>query len=95
MDPKYDEFFASFPRIAFKECMLYQDVENEEPFYPPSSRKLQTQFRLPTDNFVSPTDNNFAAPSNDKRQGSWEQRHDSLKTILQKARKLTDKELGI
>ncbi|KAH8893562.1 hypothetical protein GQ53DRAFT_745081 [Thozetella sp. PMI_491] len=34
LDPKYDNFFAGFPETQFNECILYQDEENEAPFYP-------------------------------------------------------------
>ncbi|KAJ0109320.1 arylsulfatase [Diaporthe amygdali] len=93
MDPAHDAFFAGFPRIAFKECMTYQYVPNEEPFYPASSAALQEQYRLPTDNFVSVAPESFLAPSNDKLEGAWYQRHVTLDTIMLSARQLRDDEL--
>lgn len=93
MAPGHDAFFAGFPRIAFKECMTYQYVSNEEPFYPASSAALQEQYRLPTDNFVSVAPESFLAPSNDKLEGAWDQRHVTLDTIMLSARQLRDDEL--
>ncbi|RYP10342.1 hypothetical protein DL765_008152 [Monosporascus sp. GIB2] len=29
--PKYDKFIAKFPKVAFKECMMHHDIENEKP----------------------------------------------------------------
>lgn len=93
MDPAHDVFFAGFPRVAFAECMTYQYVPNEEPFYPESSAALQGQYRLPTDNYVSVAPKSFLAPSNEKLEGGWDQRHVTIDTILSSARQLRDDEL--
>ncbi|KAK7993919.1 MFS transporter [Apiospora arundinis] len=58
MDPKYDAFFASFPRVHFASCMQYQDIANEAPFYPESAgteKGLGLASRRPTNNFVTTT----------------------------------------
>ncbi|RYO75167.1 hypothetical protein DL764_010561 [Monosporascus ibericus] len=55
MHPKYDRFFAKFPKVAFKECMMHQDVGNEKPFYPPlpETGALRQWYRNRTDNYQS------------------------------------------
>ncbi|KAM6536061.1 hypothetical protein FALCPG4_005582 [Fusarium falciforme] len=55
MKPKYDKFFASFPRVAFKECFQIQDINNEMPFYPPLPKTgaLGGNYRTRTDNYAS------------------------------------------
>lgn len=93
MDPVHDDFFASFPRVSFAECMTYQYVPNEEPFYPASSAALQGRYRQPTDNYVSVTPTSFLAPTNEKLEGGLDQRHVSLDTIMLSARELRDDEL--
>lgn len=93
MDPVHDAFFAAFPRVAFAECMAYQYVPNEQPFYPASSAALQEEYRLPTDNYISVTPKSFLAPTNEKLEGGWDQRHVTLDTIMLSARPLTDDEL--
>lgn len=93
MSSEYDLFFAGFPKVAFVECMTYQYVPNEEPFYPESAAALQGEFRLPTDNHVSVAPESFLAPSNDKLEGGWEQRNVTLEIMLLTARQLTDDEL--
>ncbi|RYP15875.1 hypothetical protein DL767_010269 [Monosporascus sp. MG133] len=35
MHRKYDKLFAQFPEVAFKKCIMYQDIGNEKPFYLP------------------------------------------------------------
>lgn len=93
MNHQFDAFFASFPKVAFAECMTYQYAPNEVPFYPASSMALQGQYRLPTDNYVSVAPESFLAPTNDKLEGDWDQRYVTLETIILTARNLTDDEL--
>ena len=45
MDPAYDDFFASLPHFGFRECLPFQSVENEGPYYPPESASLGKEFR--------------------------------------------------
>ncbi|KAI0698710.1 arylsulfatase [Earliella scabrosa] len=50
LDSKYDDFYAGLPRVEFGECLDFQLVENEEPFYPPvEGPMLGSPFRRPTD----------------------------------------------
>ncbi|KAJ3536104.1 hypothetical protein NM208_g6860 [Fusarium decemcellulare] len=95
MDAKYDTFFKSLPHVQFKECMEFQDADNEEPYLPASSRSLGRAHRLDTDNYQTPNVKDAKAPpANDKAQGTKAQRHDTVKDMMKKARKLTDAELG-
>ncbi|KAK6858094.1 hypothetical protein PG995_005793 [Apiospora arundinis] len=95
MDPKYDAFFASFPRVHFSSCMQYQDIANEAPFYPESAgteKGLGLASRRPTDNFVTTTAGVAIADAN--FYGTPEQRHATLEQVYAKARNLTDEELA-
>ncbi|KAI0021148.1 arylsulfatase [Xylariomycetidae sp. FL0641] len=95
MAKEYDEFFAGLPEVHFRECMLYQDEENEMPFYPPGAENgLGKAWRNPTDNWVASVTNGTDVPTNEKPAGGPEQRHASLAELLAGSRTLTDAELG-
>ncbi|KAH9906935.1 arylsulfatase [Xylariomycetidae sp. FL2044] len=93
MDAKYDDYFASFPRVHFNTCMQYQDIENEMPFYPEAAASgLGLAHRAPTDNFVSVSGG--VAISDPNYYGDSSQRHVTLEQIYENARNLTDDELN-
>ncbi|KAK8137013.1 arylsulfatase [Apiospora sp. TS-2023a] len=95
MDPKYDAYFASFPRVHFASCMQYQDIANEQPFYPASAgseKGLGLGARRPTDNFVTTSAGVAIADAN--FYGTAEQRHATLEQVYAQARNLTDEELA-
>lgn len=95
LNPAYDSFFASIPKIHFNTCMQYQDEKNEMPFYPIGAEDgLGKQYRSPTDNFITTEPNGTAVPPNAELQGGWEQRNVTLAEILANSRPLTDAELG-
>ncbi|KAG7438433.1 Arylsulfatase [Fusarium oxysporum f. sp. raphani] len=95
LNPDYDGFYASFPLVTIEECLGYQFVENEFPFYPQEAEKgLGLAHRRPTDNYKAPE----PAPKvklsgNTAPAGGWEQRHSTLERLLKDARELTDDEL--
>ncbi|KAI0703135.1 hypothetical protein C8Q76DRAFT_801980 [Earliella scabrosa] len=35
LESKHHTFYASLPRVAFKECLDHQPRDNEEPYFPP------------------------------------------------------------
>ncbi|KAF1960697.1 alkaline phosphatase-like protein [Byssothecium circinans] len=39
LDPKYDEYYASFPQVNIKECLTLLETSNERPYYPPDAEK--------------------------------------------------------
>ncbi|KAI1461047.1 arylsulfatase [Annulohypoxylon moriforme] len=97
MDPKYDAHFndtSLFPRVAFQECMEYQDITNEGP-YLPKDPGLGMKYRKPTDNYHTPGVTN-AAPvvRNAIDQGGPEQRNVTLAQIMAKSVKLTQAQMG-
>lgn len=93
MATKHDAFFAGLPRVQFAECMAYQYVPNEAPYYPAGAEKgLGLAHRGPTDNYavyVAPP----AGVADEGRYGSVEQRSATLKDIMAAARELTPEEL--
>lgn len=94
MDPKFDAFFQSLPAVGFQSCLDYQYTPNEEPFYPPESVSLGSEYRNSTDNFPMHTTKGTLVPGNFGRMGSAEHRHITLETILKDSRSVTDEELG-
>lgn len=93
MDPRYDAYFASFPRVHFGTCMQYQDVQNEAPFYPAAAATgLGLAERRSTDNFVS--SNPGVAITDDGLYGTLAQRNATLKQVYANARNLTDAEIA-
>lgn len=95
MNTKYDRFFSEFPRVAFKECMMYQDIENEKPFYPPLSETgaLGQKYRKSTDNYQSEGEGGTRYLESPGSYGSWEQRHATLADIEKSAREVADGEI--
>ncbi|KAI1411763.1 arylsulfatase [Hypoxylon sp. FL1857] len=97
MDPKYDSFFndtSIFPQVAFQECLEYQDIENERP-YLPKNPGLGMKYRNNTDHYVTPGIHNPAPVNGNKEpQGGPGQRNVSLETIMSRAVKLTQDQLG-
>ncbi|KAM0554823.1 hypothetical protein ACHAPJ_006556 [Fusarium lateritium] len=95
MNGKYDTFFENLPQVQFKECKEFQDADNEEPFLPASSRFLGRAHRQDTDNYQTPNVKGAKdPPANREDQGTETQRYDTIKHMSERARKLTDAELG-
>ncbi|CAG9948644.1 unnamed protein product [Clonostachys rosea f. rosea IK726] len=95
MDTKYDAFFRSLPKFNFKECLLVQVADNEEPFLPVSSKKLGGDFREHVDRYIDPsTDSTKEVPYNSQQQGTQEQRNVQIDKMMETARELTSEELG-
>lgn len=95
MDTKYDAFFRSLPEFNFKECLLVQVAENEEPFLPASSKKLGGGFREHVDRYADPSTNSTKeVPYNSQHQGTQQQRNVQVNEMMETARKLTSEELG-
>ncbi|KAI1210551.1 arylsulfatase [Annulohypoxylon truncatum] len=97
MDPKYDSHFndtSLFPRVAFQECMEYQDITNEAP-YLPQNPGLGMAYRKPTDNYYTPSVKLSALiVGNAKDQGGPEQRNVTLAQIMAQSMKLTQAQIG-
>ncbi|KAJ4295092.1 hypothetical protein N0V90_007101 [Kalmusia sp. IMI 367209] len=97
MDSKYDDFFASFPPVTFKECIDIQLPSNELPFYPPEAEhKLGLAHRKPTDNYDKGLTGGDCKHDEIKANGHFgtkEQRDATLEQINKDARKLKDDEL--
>ncbi|KAH8666238.1 arylsulfatase [Ilyonectria robusta] len=95
MNPKYDKFFSSLPKVHFNECMKYQSEDNEKPFYPPGAENgLGKAFRLATDNWVTSTFSAASVAPNAVPAGGAEQRHATLKQLMVDTHMLSDAELG-
>ncbi|KAJ0362535.1 hypothetical protein COL154_006205 [Colletotrichum chrysophilum] len=91
----HDAFFASIPQVQFNECMQYQYIPNEGPFYPSGAEEgLSSKFRQPTDNFVETSAVKVVKPDLTKFYGGPEQRNVKWAEILAASRPLTDEELG-
>ncbi|KAH6890286.1 arylsulfatase [Thelonectria olida] len=95
MKRKYDDFFAGFPRVAFKECLQIQDIGNERPFYPalPETGALGQKYRNSTDNYQSEGEGGTRYIGSPGKYGSWDQRHADLDEINRSAREITDAEI--
>lgn len=96
LNPAYDEFYESIPRVRFGRCMNYQDETNEQPYYPPGAENdLGKPFRWPADNWVS---SNFSwdpfIPRNPVPAGGLDQRHATIEELEAKKVALTDQQLG-
>ncbi|KAI0206681.1 arylsulfatase [Astrocystis sublimbata] len=92
MQSQYDEFFDSFPRVRIAECLGYQLVSNEMPFYPPEAQSLATAYRKDTSS-IGPSYKFKVMLGNEEPQGGPEQRHATLEDILKTSRRLTKEEL--
>ncbi|KEY71313.1 hypothetical protein S7711_05905 [Stachybotrys chartarum IBT 7711] len=96
MDPAFDRFYASIPKVRFGACLNYQSETNERPYYPPGAENdLGKPFRLPTDNWVS---SNFSreptVPRNALPAGGPEQRYATLADLEARRHVMTDEEIG-
>ncbi|EHA57799.1 arylsulfatase [Pyricularia oryzae 70-15] len=94
LDPKYDAFFVSFPRVAFKTCPQAQVVANEAPFYPAAAAQgLGLAHRRTMDSFVVTSAGVAIADKN--LYGTPEQRNATLEQVYANARNLTDEEIAV
>ena len=94
MSSKYDNFFASLPTFGFKQCLVWQSVENEGPYYPPSSASLGSQYRKDTSNYTFYNSNGTQAIDSLGMFGSWQQRGATFADLMADARNLTAAEIG-
>ncbi|KAI0755603.1 alkaline-phosphatase-like protein [Fomes fomentarius] len=102
---KHDAFYASLPRVAFKECLDYQLRSNEEPFYPPFTDgvgpTLGELFRKQTDAFglaARAKSESTGANANAvliPEAGRFGETYAGPEAIVASARELTDEELGL
>ncbi|KAI8297313.1 Arylsulfatase [Colletotrichum sp. SAR11_59] len=90
----HDAFFASILQVHFNECMQYQYIPNEGPFYPVGAEEGLSKFRQSTDNFVETSAVKVIKPDLTKFYGGPEQRNVKWAEILAASRPLTDEELG-
>lgn len=96
MDPRYDDFFQSFPRFAFKECLQVQSIANERPFLPPlpaDGSGLGQAYREKVDYYASEGEGGTRYLDSGAELGSWDQRNASLADIEQMSRPITDAEV--
>ncbi|KAF7538940.1 hypothetical protein G7054_g2510 [Neopestalotiopsis clavispora] len=96
MDPKYDDFFKSFPRFAFKECLQVQSIQNEQPFWPPlpeDGSGLGQGYREKVDYYTSQGEGGTRYLDSGAEFGSWDQRNATLADIEKTARPITDAEI--
>ena len=94
MDPKFDDFFASFPRFAFKECLQVQSVENEQPFWPPAAATgLGQAHRKRVDFYKTEGEGGKRLLDSGEMYGSIDQRYATLADIEKMARQVTDAEI--
>ncbi|KAH7324252.1 arylsulfatase [Stachybotrys elegans] len=92
---EYDDFYEQMPKVHFGKCMLYQDEENEKPFYPPGAEKgLGKAHRKPTDNWVSSSPGTVGVRPNQTPAGGPEQRHATMEDLMADVHVLTDEEMG-
>ena len=94
MSTSYDSFFANLPHVQFKECLKFQDADNEEPYLPASSRSLGSKYRKSTDNYKTPDTPGTPVQGNCVNQGGEAQRHTTIEEMMKQARNLTAAELG-
>ncbi|KAI0427902.1 arylsulfatase [Xylaria sp. FL1042] len=92
LEEKYDDFFASMPRVSFARCMAYQFRPNEMPYWP-ADAGLGEAYRKPTDNYVSSAPKGARVVSLGSF-GTAAQRGVALSEILKTARELTPAQLG-
>ncbi|KAI4600575.1 hypothetical protein KJ359_000934 [Pestalotiopsis sp. 9143b] len=93
MDVQYDDFFAGIPQVAFQECLQVQFRPNEGPYWPENAT-LGEDYRQPTDNYVSSSDDAVVeVEGNAVLQGTLAQRNVTLAEIMTSARNLTAEEL--
>lgn len=96
MKPEFDKYFASFPEVSFKECMEYQDVDNEAPFFPPigEGEGLGRAYREPTDNYPSEGEGGSIVIEHEELWGSDQDRWATVDDLMKSARNLTMDELN-
>ena len=94
MSLTYDGFFASLPAFGFQMCLPYQLVENEGPYWPPSSAELGHQYREDTTHYTFWLTNGTGVAGTLSLHGNLTQRYMSLLDVYQGARNLTDAEIG-
>lgn len=90
LDPKFDAFYESLPRVAFRECLNYLLKENEAPFYP-KNVEFGEKYRD-----KEATDGLFTGSTGPVRVpgvGNFGDKYEPLEVIEERARCLTDDEL--
>ncbi|ETS73165.1 hypothetical protein PFICI_15110 [Pestalotiopsis fici W106-1] len=93
LDPAYDDFFSTFPRVTIAECVQYQFAPNEVPFYPPEAQSgLGLAFRNEPQYYEYP-DVKPIEKVPYIAGGSWEQRHATFDMLVAAGRVLSANEL--
>jgi len=98
LNPIYDNYYASLPRVSFKQCLGYQLPRNEEPFFPgfdaTAPYAFARQFRNATDKLGSAQYPGVDDASNIiSEAGHFGDVYQDLGEIEKDARALTDEEL--
>lgn len=95
LNPDYDGYYEAFPQVRIDECLLYQSVDNESPFYPEGIETgLGLAHRRDTDNFRELNPNPVKRiAGNAVPAGGPEQRHATMRQLLDRSRILTNEEL--
>lgn len=98
LNPAYDSFYASLPRVSFNQCLQFQSPSNEQPYFPgfntTAAYAFAQQYRNATDKLGSAQypgqdDAVHVIPS----EGFYGDVYQDLATIEQDSRVLTDAEL--
>ncbi|KAI1332943.1 arylsulfatase [Xylariaceae sp. FL0255] len=96
MNPSYDEFFANFKKVSFRECLQVQDVENEAPYFPElttlTSQGLGRAYRNATD-FIAAAAGGKRLITTSEYYGTAEQRNATISDLNAASRPLTDAEI--
>lgn len=97
LEPGYDKYFDSLPKVHFGECLKLQMIENESPFYPPGAEDgLGFKWRKRMDHFDTHNPNRETKiPRNEEPAGTEKQCHGTLEQVMADSRELTDAELGL
>ena len=100
LEGKHDAFYASLPRVAFRECLDYLQRDNEEPYFPPFTDgvgpTLGELYRLNTDSFGLGAGAQKRGPAMMiPEMGHFGERYEGAEAIEACARALTDEELAM
>ena len=97
MDSKYDAFFSSLPHFGFEQCLPYQKVDNEGPYFPPESEELGRRYRAEEDGSADAESwMTTIAPEMEGNEyfGDLSQRYAGPEELMRSARALTEAEKG-
>lgn len=98
LDPKYDSFYASLPKVHFAHCLNFQSPANEEPFFPgfdPSAPyAFAQQFRASTAALGNATYPGLDDAVETIPDGHFGAAYADLSVIESQSRELTDAEIN-